>query len=63
MKKFAFIADGDVFVIWAVQEGSNPGADQMIAGLQSNPTVVEIPEDSEIAEGWTYDSFGFHPPK
>ena len=51
---FAFIVDGDVFHTFEVERGS--GTDRLIAGLRSNPIIVEVSENLDIAgkPGWHY---------
>lgn len=65
-KKFAGIADGDVFTILTVDSefaGLDGSAGQrIIAGFLSEPKFVEIPDNSEITPGWTWDGTNFNPP-
>lgn len=64
--KFAFIADGDVFGVFSLDE-RNPNDLQdvekrVIAGLLSDPKVVQIPLDSQVTSGWTWNGQEFQPP-
>jgi hypothetical protein len=64
--KFAFIADGDVFGVFSLDE-RNPNdirdvEKRIIAGLSSDPKIVSIPVDSQITSGWTWDGQEFQPP-
>lgn len=60
---FAFIADGDVFMRWYLDDEATPQSLGYVAGLQSNPTVVDVTDiDLPIEQGWTYDGETFTPP-
>jgi hypothetical protein len=60
---FAFIADGDVFMRFHLNDDSAPQNAGYIAGLQSNPKVVDVTDiDLPIEQGWTYDGETFNPP-
>lgn len=64
--KFAFIVEGDVFGVVSLDE-NNPNdvkdvEKRCIAGLLSDPKVVPIPIDSQVAPGWTYKGNTFVPP-
>lgn len=43
--KFAFIADGEVFHYLSMRE--DPSLEGVIAGLRSNPILVELPEGTD----------------
>lgn len=61
--RFAFIADGDVFSLFMVDSERAPeDSGRIIAGMQSNPIVVEIGDDTPVNVGWTYDGKQFHGP-
>lgn len=64
IKKFAFIAEGDVFHIWEIvsdEHGHSP--EMLLAGLASSPTIVEVPDsDMPVGPGWTYDGTNLIPP-
>ena len=64
IKKFAFIAEGDVFHTWNITDEQHSETIQMLlAGLASNPIVVEIKDpDLEVDFGWTFDGTNFIPP-
>jgi hypothetical protein len=57
---YAFVVDGEVALkmpVTSINEGLN-------AALQSNPTIVLIPENikDDVKFGWSYDGLTFHPP-
>ena len=64
IKKFAFVAEGDVFHTWEVlidEDGHGP--EMLLAGLASNPIIVEVPDsDMPVGPGWTYDGTNLIPP-
>jgi len=67
-RKFAFVAEGDVFMVMSFDdtdpENMDPARFQMIlAGMASNPQVVEFMPDQDIGEGWRHDGIGFIRPK
>lgn len=54
-KLFAFVSDGDAFHFMQVPD--LPDLAKLIAGLQSNPILVDISDNPEIMENpilWTY---------
>lgn len=60
-KKYAFIVDNDVAWIHSV----DTQLEQLIAVLESNPIIVEVPEsiENEIKlNGWTYSNGVFTAP-
>ena len=66
--KFAFVAEGDVFTVWtfnseSTEEGSSEEMAMIIAGMSSNPKIVEITTDQKIGLGWTYNGTEFEAPK
>jgi hypothetical protein len=63
-QKFAFVVDGEVaFAMRFTNEV--PLHERMIAGLSSNPTIVEIPQDhpsfNDIGTEWLYVDGDFVP--
>ncbi len=67
LKKFAFITENDVFTVWSIDPELAANIDtatRIVAGLQSNPTVVDITDltDLDIGLGWTYDGVNFVAP-
>lgn len=64
IKKFAFIAEGDVFHTWEITIDDNGHSPEMLlAGLASNPIIVEVLNpDMPVGPGWTYDGFNLIPP-
>jgi hypothetical protein len=60
---FAFIADGDVFMRFYISDDGLVQNTGYIAGLQSNPQVVDVTDiDLPVEQGWTYDGENFNPP-
>lgn len=63
-KKYAFIngSTNTVFttMLFDELETENPAMVLvMIEGLSSNPKIVEVPSDSEVVRGWSYDGTSF----
>ena len=59
MKQFAFVLDGQVFFKLALQDLQENERNQLIiAGLQSNPQVLEI-LDPNVNVGWYWDGSNF----
>lgn len=52
IKKFAFVVGEDVFTVFAVNDGME-GADALIAGLRSEPIIIETDVD-DVNIGWKY---------
>lgn len=61
LRQYAFIAEGDVFMIFTIED-SQQGADRWAAGLSSDPKVVEVNPEDGVAAGWTYENGSFSPP-
>jgi hypothetical protein len=61
VKKLALVSDEKVFgVMWF---GANaPGHEARLAGLMSNPTIMDITEQDEVEAGWVWDGESFNPP-
>jgi len=63
IKKFAGVVDGDIFTILTVDsefEGTDGQAgERLIAGFQSNPTIIEIPSSLDVEVGWIWDGQTF----
>jgi hypothetical protein len=65
LKRFAFIAEGDVFSILETDPENpeyGPSAGRIVAGMQSNPIVIEITELSDVVVGSVWDGEKFIPP-
>ena len=58
-KKFALVAEDDVFMIFVVEEHTTD-RDMLIAGLSSNPKVVPIPDGAPVPQYWKYDGENFY---
>lgn len=68
IRKFAFVAEGDVFMVWTFDSEDTDGADpakveMIMAGMASNPKVIEFMPDQGVDQGWTHDGIGFVRPK
>jgi hypothetical protein len=64
LKRFIFVAEGDAFMqIQFDDETSHPHAKAWVAGLLSNPTVIEVTNNPEVIPGWTWDGNSFNPPQ
>lgn len=62
-KIFAFLVEGEVFMKFIMDTETNVKAPMWVAGMQSNPTVVDITDIPENVDyGWTYDGTTFTPP-
>lgn len=62
LRQFAWIVDGDVFSVIVIPEEKNPdAAARIIAGMLSNPIVVES-TGTDVTHGWTWDGENFKPP-
>ncbi len=64
LRKFVLIAEGDVFMqIQFDDEVSSPNAAAWVAGLLSNPVVVDVTNQPEVVSGWTWDGNSFTAPQ
>lgn len=67
LRKFIFIIDGEVGPDLTLEDaGEGPKFDMnraLTAALSSNPTILEIPIDSPVQMGWTWDGSNFIPPQ
>ena len=62
-RKFALIAEGDVFMVLTINDEISPQqSERWVAGLNSNPVVVEFPAEEPIDVGWTYSNGEFIQP-
>lgn len=63
IKKFAFVSEGDVFATWTIDtEDTTENTEttsRIIAGMTSNPVVIEVPENVDVQDGWTWDGTEF----
>ena len=63
IKKFAFITEGDVFAVWTINtedtDQNSETTERIIAGMMSDPIVVEVPENINVQNGWTWDGTEF----
>lgn len=65
LKKYALIAEGDVFMTISFDD-TMPQTEAWVAGLASNPVIVEITNDPNIQNikgGWTWDGVEFKEPQ
>lgn len=60
-KIFALVVDGEVFGTLHFGPAAQ-NYDRMVAGLSSNPTVVDATDTPSVTFGWTYDGSRFNPP-
>lgn len=63
IKKFAFVTNEDVFAVWTIDtedttENSST-TERILAGMLSNPIIVEIPDNVNVQNGWTWDGTEF----
>ena len=66
LHRFAFIVDGEVFTISNIStdDPNIPQTERVVAGLQSNPIVVEFTDyEGEVGLGYTWDGTNFTPPQ
>jgi len=62
-RKFALIAEGDVFMVLTINDEIDPEkSERWVAGLNSNPIVVEFSAEESIDTGWTYSNGEFTQP-
>lgn len=62
-RKFALIAEGDVFMVLTINDEINPQqSERWVAGLNSNPVVVEFSAEEPIDIGWAYSNGEFTQP-
>lgn len=60
--QFALLADNEVFTIFTLdtEDPNSPQADRIVAGLQSEPTVIEVtgyPYPVTVGDVWTGQEF------
>lgn len=60
IRKFAFVAGHDVFTVFRIDDNIE-GSEAMIAGLKSEPVIVEV-DDDNINIGWKYADGEFWAP-
>lgn len=67
MKKFAFVVGEDVFAVFKIDRDEPDvipeKADIIIAGMSSDPKVIEVSEIEGIDAGWTFDGISFNSPE
>jgi hypothetical protein len=67
MRKFVLVIDGEVgtdLVFEDQGEGPKFEANRMLAAaLSSEPVILEVPADSPVVSGWTWDGSTFTPPQ
>lgn len=60
---FALISGTDVFHAWQIEDApENPGMSALLAGVRSNPVMVET-EHQDIGLGWKYIDGVFYAPQ
>lgn len=60
-KVFAFVVDGDVVATFHIPETA-PNYDRLVAGLSSDPVVIDATNVEGIQHGWTFDGTTFTAP-
>lgn len=60
-KRYAFIAEGDVFGFIEVP-GNSLQAERYNAGFNSNATVIDITDNPDVTVGWIWDGKIFKDP-
>ncbi len=64
IKRFVFIAEGDVFMqLQFDDELQGQKSQSWSAGLQSSPVVVDVTNMPEVVPGWTWDGEKFIAPQ
>ena len=63
IKKFAFVTNEDVFAVWTIDTEDtteNPATtERLLAGMQSDPIIVEVPENVDVQYGWSWNGTEF----
>jgi hypothetical protein len=62
MKRYVFVVDGEVGPDLVFEETSSDQHLALAAALSSSPTVLEVPQGSEVELGWTWDGTNFIAP-
>lgn len=62
MKRYIFVVDGEVGPDIKFNGSGDAQKEALAAIMSSDPKVIEIPYDSPIDIGWTWDGLEFHPP-
>jgi len=61
--KFAFVVEGEVFWLLPISGPSTHGALQrIIAGLKSNPKIIDVTNNNTVLEGDIWDGNSFSRP-
>lgn len=60
-KVFAFIVGNEVFGTLTIPDHA-PNYDRLVAGLSSDPVVVDSTSTEGVTFGWTYDGNNFIAP-
>ena len=63
--KFAALVDQDVFGLLSFPPNEFPieVTNLLRAGFLSNPKVIDLPSDTLVEAGWTWDGLNFYPPQ
>jgi hypothetical protein len=61
IKKFAFIVEGDVFMLIAFPDTS-PKSEAWVAGLSSSPVIIDVSDNNEVLPGYFWDGEKFIKP-
>jgi hypothetical protein len=54
--KFVVVADGEVIMHFVIHKHDSGATDGMLAGLRSDPKIIELTEESDpsVGFGWKY---------
>lgn len=63
IKKFAFVTEGDVFSVLTIDTEdtteNSTTINRILAGMMSNPIIVEVPDNVDVQTGWTWSGTEF----
>jgi hypothetical protein len=63
IRRFVFVAEGDVFMqLQFDDETAGERSQAWAAGLNSSPTVIEVTDSPDVVPGWTWDGTSFSNP-
>jgi hypothetical protein len=61
-RRFAIVVDGDVVSVLHVLSTSSQ-YERWVAGLSSNPTIIESTHNPDVDYGWHWDGSDFYLPE
>ena len=62
-RRFVFIVEGDVFLNIAFDDQVHANAEGWVAGLLSDPKIIEVTDNPSVVPGWRWDGTNFLPPE